>query len=474
MGSVYLARQLQTDRLVAVKEMDANQSGEARRSAMAQFRHEAKILCGLNHQRLPQVLDFFELENTPYLVMEYIKGRSLASVVATEEDPLPEKMVRAWAEELCLVLEYLHTHNPPVVFRDLKPANVILDVEGHVKLVDFGISKLFDNTSSDTHTFAKGAITPGFAAPEQYSGVSDQRSDIYSLGATLYCLLTRLTPPAAVERAADIAQLIPLLSLRADVTPKFAAGIERLMAIKAYDRPETVAEARRWLGLGNEEEVEAPPPPSAASAPAPWGLTTSEAVASPAASGGIRKFMAGFVAAGVVLVGLAAWALMPSAPGGHVQGPSTPPPTGKSLAQVRITSHPSGAKVLWNGTPRGATPLTLTDVPEGQYDVQVTKDGYSSGEQEISLSSGDDKSVDITLVRSRSSLQIQGYPEGTQLVVDGKSRVSLNPGSSWVDLGPGKHKLQFTKSGYQTLVRYVTVDENMSALFITLNPGKSD
>ena len=160
--------------------------------AVAQFRREAQLLRRLRHPNLPPVSDEFAIGDRNYLVMEYVPGSTLQQMLDRGEGPFPESRVVAWANQLCDVLDYLHRQQPPIIFRDLKPANIMIDREGTVKLIDFGIARLFTpGKSRDTTTLG----TPGYAAPEQYGkGQTDARSDLYALGATLPFLLTARDP----------------------------------------------------------------------------------------------------------------------------------------------------------------------------------------------------------------------------------------------------------------------------------------
>jgi tRNA A-37 threonylcarbamoyl transferase component Bud32 len=198
MGRVYLAHDTRlADKPCAIKELipDPHLSPEEREQDAAQFRREAAVLAHLNHVNLPNVSDYFEERGHFYLVMDYVDGETLA--VRLEQSPggLPQETVVGWAMQLCDVLEYLHGQNPPVIFRDMKPSNVILTPEGRVKLIDFGVVRLFD-PSKGTDTLKMG--TAGYAPPEQYAGQGQTtpRSDIYALGATLYELLTGDNPTA--------------------------------------------------------------------------------------------------------------------------------------------------------------------------------------------------------------------------------------------------------------------------------------
>ncbi|HEY3998470.1 MAG TPA: alpha/beta fold hydrolase [Candidatus Xenobia bacterium] len=247
MGCVYLARQLETDAMVAIKEMVPPEP-TLRDIALGQFMHEAEMLSALSHPGLPRVHELFEYEGRPYLVMDYIKGRSLDTIVGQEE-PVDELMLLCWAEELCEVLDYLHRHDPVVIYRDLKPGNIMLDTEGHLRLIDFGISKTFDSASPETRLYAQ-CVSPGFTAPEQYGiGTTDARSDIYSLGATLYSMLTQSVPVSAVERAAGSAPLPPLSEVRPDVSARMVEAIDKMMALRPTERPADIDTVRTLLGI---------------------------------------------------------------------------------------------------------------------------------------------------------------------------------------------------------------------------------
>ncbi|MDQ7826213.1 MAG: serine/threonine-protein kinase [Candidatus Eremiobacteraeota bacterium] len=188
-GTVYLAEQMDkpgTRR--ALKEIEeARMCPEDRAHILELFIREAEMLTCLKHPGLPLVTDFFSLEDRHYLVMEFIPGKNLE---AMRRGALAPEPVIEWALQLASIIEYLHEHRPePIIFRDLKPSNVMLSAPtGRIMLVDFGIARYFNpHKLKDTQFLG----TPGFSPPEQYgSGQSDQRSDIYSFGATLYFLLT--------------------------------------------------------------------------------------------------------------------------------------------------------------------------------------------------------------------------------------------------------------------------------------------
>ncbi len=194
MGSVYRARDLHfpnVTKLVAVKEMINNAPDPlVRQTVIQNFEREANILVTLNHVAIPQIFDFFSINERSYLVLEYIHGKDLESILVENNNPLLEDNVIAWAIELCDVLDYLHSHKTePIIFRDMKPSNVMINQQGRVILVDFGIAKNFK-------TGQKGTMigTEGYSPPEQYRGDATPVADIYSLGATLHHLLTNRDP----------------------------------------------------------------------------------------------------------------------------------------------------------------------------------------------------------------------------------------------------------------------------------------
>src|SRR6202022_1240203 len=170
------------NRPCAIKEMvDHFIDPQQRIEANEYFAREADTLAQLKHNAIPAISDRFDDQNRHYLVMEYVEGRDLEQELAARGGPLPEGLVIDIARQLCDVLAYLHGLTPPIVYRDMKPSNVMLTSRGRVVLVDFGIARLFKAQRKGTMIG-----TLGFAPPEQYQGVADPRGDIYSLGATLH------------------------------------------------------------------------------------------------------------------------------------------------------------------------------------------------------------------------------------------------------------------------------------------------
>lgn len=196
MAAVYKAHDLHLkQRTVAIKEMSQQGlSGQELQKAVDAFIHEAELLARLKHQNLPHIYEQFEDRGRRYLVMEFIEGETLEDRLATihqRSDHLPLAQTLSIARQLCIVLEYLHSQQPPVIFRDLKPANIMLNKQQQIYLIDFGIARLFKpGQSKDTTALG----SPGYAPPEQYRQATSPRSDIYSLGATLHQMLTGIDP----------------------------------------------------------------------------------------------------------------------------------------------------------------------------------------------------------------------------------------------------------------------------------------
>lgn len=242
MGMVYLARdQRLSNRPCAIKEMvDHFIDPQQRIEANEYFAREADTLAQLKHPAIPAITDRFDDQNRHYLVMEYVEGRNLEEELALRGGPLPEGLVIDIARQLCDVLAYLHGLMPAIIYRDMKPSNVMLTGNGRVVLVDFGIARLFKAQRKGTMIG-----TLGFAAPEQYQGVADPRTDIYSLGATLHYVVTGRDP----EKFPPFS-FPPVRDLRPDISSNLAGAIDRALKYEMADRPSTVQEFRDMLLYG--------------------------------------------------------------------------------------------------------------------------------------------------------------------------------------------------------------------------------
>ncbi len=199
MGAVYKAEDQQFgNRLVAIKELSTSslQSAQEIREATDRFEQEGKLLANLMHRNLPRIYDYFTDRGRSYLVMDFIEGETLEDYLTKKGGKLPTLETLDIGIKLCSVLDYLHSHQPPIIFRDLKPANIMIATNGIVYLIDFGIARFFKQGQSKD-TIALGS--PGYAAPEQYQKQqTTPRVDIYGLGAIMHQLLSGDDPTVGI------------------------------------------------------------------------------------------------------------------------------------------------------------------------------------------------------------------------------------------------------------------------------------
>ena len=207
MSTVYLAMDKRLNKQWAVKEIRKKGSGKNDEIVVNSLLAEANLMKRLDHPALPRIVDIIDNGITIYVVMDYIEGESLDKILS-EYGAQPEDRVVEWAKQLCDALSYLHSQKPPIIYRDMKPANVMLKPEGNIKIIDFGIAREYkEQNLSDTTVLG----TKGYAPPEQYSGQTDPRSDIFALGMTMHHLLTGIDPRNG-EPYAPVRQWNPELS----------------------------------------------------------------------------------------------------------------------------------------------------------------------------------------------------------------------------------------------------------------------
>lgn len=233
-SAVYLAKDsLENGAERAIKELsDSALPAAQRQQAVNGFMREADILYRLNHPALTRLFEIFVEEGKHYLVMEYVPGHTLEEELLAAGKPLEWRHVARWAVELCDVFGYLHSQSPAVIYRDLKPPNVMLTPGGPIKLIDFGIARWFH--PARTHDTTQLG-TDGYAAMEQYAGRSEPRSDLYALGACLYHLLTGRVPTAAPQRMAG-QPLAPIHDWNPEVPETLERVIAQSMRLDAADR----------------------------------------------------------------------------------------------------------------------------------------------------------------------------------------------------------------------------------------------
>ena len=242
MGAVYKAADTRfNNRPVAIKEMSSAGLPPARlQEAEAAFEREAHLLADLLHPNLPRIYEHFTENERSYLVMDFIEGQTVEEYLAKiGGGPLPVDQVVRWAQQICDVLNYLHTHQPPIVFRDLKPANVMMSESGHIFLIDFGIARIF-KPGKQHDTVALGS--PGYAAPEQYGKAqSTPRSDIYSLGALLHYLLTGIDP------SEQPFFFRPASQVNSAVNPALEALLKQMLDMDSERRPASAQDVLQAL-----------------------------------------------------------------------------------------------------------------------------------------------------------------------------------------------------------------------------------
>ncbi len=321
MGAVYEAIDQRLDTTVALKE-----TLFADERLRKQFEREARLLARLHHPALPRVSDHFSENDGQFLVMQYIPGDDLSEMMTRKRSPFPANQVLTWADQLLDALDYLHTQDPQIVHRDIKPQNLKLTSRGQIILLDFGLAKGQAGEISRVTTAASiFGYTPNYAPLEQIQGLgTDTRSDLYSLGATLYHLLTGVKPPDALTRAAAIVngQPDPLLKAseaNAAVTSEVDQVLAKAMAQNREQRYATAEDMRKALQgagqastvveRGEAQTVLFPPPPTTVAIPtqtaarqdtvAATGETT---VVRPRGSGRGARIFPIAIAAGVLLL----------------------------------------------------------------------------------------------------------------------------------------------------------------------------
>ncbi len=269
MGAVYRAWDLRLKVPVALKELrpQPGLDEEMLQGLREQFEQEAAVLARLNHPGLVRVTDYFEEQSNAYLVMDFVDGRSLVDIVIQEGAQSEAKVVE-WARQLLEALAYCHAQG--VVHRDIKPQNIIVKPDGNVVLVDFGLVKLWDPNDPRTRTVMRGMGTPEYAPPEQYGAVTDHTgppSDIYSLGATLYHLLTGRAPATATERMAMPETFRPLRELAPHVSERIEHLVMKALSLSVSERWQTAREMLAVLVSGPLPAYDARAPQPAVSPP---------------------------------------------------------------------------------------------------------------------------------------------------------------------------------------------------------------
>ena len=243
-GAVYRAvaadkdGQPQGPPIYAVKEMlDRFTNAKEHDEALDHFEHEATLLKRLRHDRIPRIYADFKDEGRQYLAMDFVEGQDLEEVIKRDRT-IPEEQALKWADEICDVLEYLHGQKPePIIFRDMKPSNIMIEPDGNLKLIDFGIAKVFQHAQRGTQIG-----TPGYAPPEQYQGLATPSSDIYALAATLHHMLTGRDP-----RDEPPFSFPPAYGLKPTISKRTSDALQKALQMNPDDRYQSIAEFRAAL-----------------------------------------------------------------------------------------------------------------------------------------------------------------------------------------------------------------------------------
>jgi len=255
----YKAMDMKNNCHVALKELlDKFDDPVKRREAILQFQVEAKILIKLEHPAIPKFEEYFSHEGRRFFIIDFVEGETLDRII--QNSPFfEESRLVEWAIELCDIIDYMHSQTPePVIFRDMCPKNVILSSEGKLKIIDFGISKLF-TPDAKTAAVAK-TINPNYSPVEQYVGQTDQKSDVYSVGATLYYLATKSVPVDAIDRSINDMNLPNCRRFNNNISTEFEAIILKAMEINKVDRYENIKEMKVTLQELYKKIMKSAPP----------------------------------------------------------------------------------------------------------------------------------------------------------------------------------------------------------------------
>jgi serine/threonine protein kinase len=363
MGTVYEAVDQRLDTTVALKE-----TFFADERLRKQFEREARLLARLHHPALPRVSDHFSEGEGQFLVMQYIPGDDLSEMMTQRRGgPFPAEQVLMWADQLLDALDYLHTQEPQIIHRDIKPQNLKLTARGQIILLDFGLAKGQAGEISRVTTAASiFGYTPNYAPLEQIQGLgTDSRSDLYSLAATIYHLLSGTKPPDALTRAASLVNgqpdpLVPATQLNPAVAPEVSSVLQQAMSQNREQRFGSAVEMRKALhrteqtstviNRGEAQTVLRPPaaPTLAAStqiARERRTVATGETtVVRPLAAGSRRRLFAVLLAASAVLLIVATglgFYMMQNGDGAIVQvGTPSPSPELSAAPTVEPTVTP--------------------------------------------------------------------------------------------------------------------------------------
>lgn len=391
-GAVYQAWDISLQRACAVKE-NLNTSPSAQR----QFAREATVLANLSHPNLPRVTDHFSIpDQGQYLVMDFVEGDDLNSILRREKT-LPVERCLGWIIQVAEALVYLHSRQPAVLHRDIKPSNIRVTPEDKAMLVDFGLVKISDPGLKTT--MGARALTPGYAPPEQYGiGRTDQRSDLYALGATLYKLLTSQEPLESVQRAAGL-QIKPVRQLNPNIPPRLEQVIEKSMALDPAQRYQSAAEFKADLQACLKPAQPAMVVRSPAPAMAAQAIPAAPSVREVTSEGARRRMPWLWIGLGGAIVlailcfslGGGALALLGIRDGNRPQDTATVAPS--------VTNIVASTQSL-------PTPAPVTPMPESAFLPTLPVIGSKDPRTYIHMDTGEPDTLDPALAYEISGLQV--------------------------------------------------------------------
>jgi hypothetical protein len=455
MGAVYEAIDQRLDTTVALKETLFSEE-----RLRKQFEREARLLARLHHPALPRVSDHFSEADGQFLVMQFIPGDDLSEMMTRKRGPFPADQVLTWADQLLDALDYLHTQDPQIVHRDIKPQNLKLTSRGQIILLDFGLAKGQAGDISRVTTSASiFGYTPNYAPLEQIQGLgTDSRSDLYSLGATLYHLITGVKPPDALTRAAALVNgqsdpLQPASVANPTVARELDEVFGKAMAQNREQRYATAADMRRSLheseqattvvNRGEAQTVLFPPPPKTVGAPAAQSAahatqagtrhetirTGETTVVRPVVGGGGRRVLPLALSAVALLVlacGVLAFFMLKKRDDHVVQATPTPSPVA-SPAALMPSPEPSPTEAPEaddeeEAAAENATPAPAPKKPERQRNVE-----RASREDEANRDSRPRNPEDVDIQVHVETPEVPNPPDPQNITMRDGTRVYVSP-----------------------------------------------
>ena len=473
MGAVYEAVDQRLDTTVALKETLFSDERLRR-----QFEREARLLARLHHPALPRVSDHFSEGDGQFLVMQFIPGDDLSEMMTRKRGPFPADQVLTWADQLLDALDYLHTQDPQIIHRDIKPQNLKLTARGQIILLDFGLAKGQSGEISRITTAASiFGYTPNYAPLEQIQGLgTDSRSDLYALGATVYHLMTGVKPPDALTRAAALVNGQPdPLALASDANNAIGKEVDQVLAKSmAQNRDQRFASAadmRKALhgshdvstvvNRGEAQTVLFPRAAPTAAIPtqtevrqptvAAAGETTVVRPASRGKSFSILASAAALLVALSCILGFYAWhkssedtaAQLTATP--SPAATASPSPTAEAVASPTPASQVAAATPAPTRSPREEAAKKPTPKPQPSADDEPDIDEHEVNPPEVPVPpnfSGPNRPPRVKTEVRPGGMVIRTFPDGTSLVTmpDGTRMLVTKDGKKQILSGPRQRR----------------------------------